>query len=413
MPFSDRSPVQLKGEVLVRVHSLGKIFCRDLKKSLLYGLADVASEFFPRCGQIASDSKSVGHLRDGEFWANKNISFDVRRGECLGLIGHNGAGKTTLLKMLNGLIKPDTGGIEMHGRVGAIIALGAGFNPILTGRENIYVNAAVLGLSKKEIDERIDAIIDFAEIRDFIDTPVQSYSSGMTVRLGFAVATAIDPDVLILDEVLAVGDLPFRYKCLHRIGEICKNSAVIFVSHDQSSISRSCDRVLLLDKGQQVFLGDTDEGLKLYNEVYSQTPVVQSLQKHKAVTAFRIIPQEDSFEIVAGEGVSFDLEIESKESFQPGLCLISFIDHRGIPAAQASIGNQIGSLVPGTNVIRVILDRLDLASGHYRVNVHISTHGWRTLLIAAISCAELTVKGDKFLWCAYNIPARTVRITNP
>ena len=144
-------------------------------------------------------------LRDGEFFAVKDVSFELRRGDCLGLLGHNGAGKTTLLKMLNGLIKPDAGSIMMRGRVGALIALGAGFNPILTGRENIYINGSVLGLTKKEIDAKIDEIIDFAEIREFIDMPVQSYSSGMAGRLGFAVATALDPDVLIVDEVLAVG----------------------------------------------------------------------------------------------------------------------------------------------------------------------------------------------------------------
>jgi ABC-type polysaccharide/polyol phosphate transport system ATPase subunit len=149
-----------------------------------------------------SSLDSAHGLRDGEFWAVRDVSFELRRGECLGLIGHNGAGKTTLLKMLNGLIKPDAGSITMRGRVGALIALGAGFNPILTGRENIYINGSVLGLTKKEIDAKIDEIIDFAEIREFIDTPVQSYSSGMTVRLGFAVATKLAFGFLVVNEVV-------------------------------------------------------------------------------------------------------------------------------------------------------------------------------------------------------------------
>ena len=236
-------------EVLVRIENAGKIFCRDLKKSLLYGLKDSVRDLIgQRKGAVSSASERP--LRKGEFWANKGISFELRRGECLGLIGHNGAGKTTLLKMLNGLIKPDTGRIEMRGRVSALIALGAGFNPILTGRENIYINGSVLGLSTKEIDNKIEEIIDFAEIRDFIDSPVQTYSSGMQVRLGFAVASTMDPDILIIDEVLAVGDLGFRVKCLNRIHELLDKTAVIFVSHSMPFVTRICTHALLLKKGQ-------------------------------------------------------------------------------------------------------------------------------------------------------------------
>jgi len=190
-------------------------------------------------------------LRRDEFWAVDNVSFELKRGECLGLIGRNGAGKTTLLKMLNGLIKPDRGRIEIAGRVGALIALGAGFNPILTGRENVYVNGSILGLSKREIDLRFNEIIAFAELEDFIDTPVQSYSSGMQVRLGFAVAAVlIKPDVLLLDEVLAVGDVGFAIKCLNTIKSLMDKSAVVFVSHNMQFVSAFCDRIAVMEKGE-------------------------------------------------------------------------------------------------------------------------------------------------------------------
>ncbi|MEM1013338.1 MAG: ATP-binding cassette domain-containing protein, partial [Planctomycetota bacterium] len=162
-------------DVLIKVDGVGKKFCRDLKRSLWYGVKDLAAEVTGRPGER-------DNLRRDEFWAVDDVSFEVRRGECLGLIGHNGAGKSTLLKMLNGLIKPDRGSITMRGRIGALIELGAGFNPILTGRENVYVNGSVLGMTKKEIDRKFDAILDFAEIEDFIDAPVQTYSSGMKVR---------------------------------------------------------------------------------------------------------------------------------------------------------------------------------------------------------------------------------------
>ena len=252
-------------DILVKADGVSKKFCRNLKKSLWYGVKDIASELNPFATTHAEiGSRKCSALREGEFWANDNISFELRRGECLGLIGRNGAGKTTLLKMLNGLIKPDSGTIEMRGRVGALIALGAGFNPILTGRENIYVNGSILGLTKEEIDGKLEDIIDFSEISDFIDSPVQSYSSGMQVRLGFAVATALDPDVLILDEVLAVGDASFRAKCYNRIGDLQKSAAVIFVSHSMEQVGRICDSALVLSKGVQAYVGKVENAIPMY-----------------------------------------------------------------------------------------------------------------------------------------------------
>lgn len=242
-------------DVLIKVDGVSKKFCRSLKKSLWYGMQDLGNEV------IGRRHGGNGGLRTDEFWAVDNVSFELKRGECLGLIGHNGAGKTTLLRMLNGLIKPDQGRVEMRGRVAALIALGAGFNPILTGRENIYVNASVLGLKKHEIDEKLDEIIDFADIDDFIDTPVQNYSSGMTVRLGFAVVTALKPDVLLLDEVLAVGDAAFRVKCFNRIQKIIQDCAVIFVSHNMPQVTRICNRLLLQNKGRVLAEGSDIGGI--------------------------------------------------------------------------------------------------------------------------------------------------------
>ena len=227
---------------LVEVENAGKKFCRDLKKSLWYGVKDSVNDLL--------NKDSNPRLRVDEFWANKEISFQLNRGECLGLLGRNGAGKTTLLKMLNGLIKPDSGSITIRGRVGAMIALNAGFNPILTGRENILINGSILGQSRRQLADKLDEIVAFAEIDKFIDSPVRTYSSGMNVRLGFAVATIlVNPDVLLLDEVLAVGDSAFRAKCLNRISDKLANSAVIFVSHSDEQIRRICTRALLLERG--------------------------------------------------------------------------------------------------------------------------------------------------------------------
>ncbi|MDJ0510479.1 MAG: ABC transporter ATP-binding protein [Crocosphaera sp.] len=244
-------------EVLIKVDNVSKKFCRDLKTSLWYGVQDIMSE--------VSGRKYEHQLRKDEFWSVNDISFELRRGECLGLIGPNGAGKSTLLKILNGLIKPDKGRIEMRGKIGALIELSAGFNGILTGRENIYSRGAVLGFTKAEIDHKIDAIIDFSELEEFIDTPVVNYSSGMKVRLGFAVAAQMEPDVLLLDEVLAVGDVGFRAKCFNSIYKMMNNAAVILVSHSMPQISRVCSDLVVMNQGICEYKGkDVAEGIEKF-----------------------------------------------------------------------------------------------------------------------------------------------------
>ena len=255
----------LADDSLVCVNGLSKKFCRSLRKSLWYGLQDLGAEVTARKHRLS------GQLREDEFWAVKDISFTLNRGECLGLIGHNGAGKTTLLRMLNGLIRPDAGSISISGRVGALIALGAGFNPLLTGRENILVSGMIFGLSKKQIESQIDEIIEFSGLEKSIDAPVQSYSSGMVVRLGFSIAAKCQPDVLLLDEVLAVGDTDFQAKCLNAVSSFKRNGAgLILVSHNMHHIARYADKVLYLDKGKIHFLGKTDEALL----EFTQSPVV-------------------------------------------------------------------------------------------------------------------------------------------
>jgi ABC-type polysaccharide/polyol phosphate transport system ATPase subunit len=257
----------MSDDVLVSVENVSKRFCRSLKRSLWYGMQDLGSELGGRRhgggGGLPQSSADV-ELRKDEFWAVKDVSFELRRGECLGLIGRNGAGKTTLLRMLNGLIKPDTGRIETRGEVRALIALGAGFNPILTGRENIYLATSVLGLSDRQTHNLLDEIIEFSELEQFIDTPVQSYSSGMQVRLGFASAIFLRPDILILDEVLAVGDQHFRMKCMDAMRKKLPDTATIFVSHSATAIASICTSTLLLNKGRPRGIENVQEGLLAY-----------------------------------------------------------------------------------------------------------------------------------------------------
>ncbi len=268
----------MSGEVLLSVDGVAKKFCRDLRRSLWYGVRDISSELLGR------NSRSQ-NLRPKEFWALHDISFELKRGESLGLMGPNGAGKSTLLKLLNGLIKPDQGQITVYGRMGALIELGAGFNPILTGRENIYVNAAVLGIPKRKVDRMMDSIIGFAELEEFIDTPVQSYSSGMRVRLGFAVAAQMKPDILIVDEVLAVGDSYFRRKCIDYMRELFQSgdTAVILVSHNLRNIEQVCDRAIYLEHGRVVTQGQTDQVISNYlydaNMQYAEQAAKPAIQR--------------------------------------------------------------------------------------------------------------------------------------
>lgn len=243
---------------IVKAENISKKYCKTLKRSMLYGLADI-------CRNILGLKTNSGNLRKNEFWAVDGVSFEIKPGETFGIIGANGAGKTALLKMLNGIFWPDKGKIIVNGKVGALIEVGAGFHPALTGRENIYINGAVLGMSKKEVDNCFDDIVAFAELGSFLDAPIKHYSSGMYVRLGFAIAVHSKSDILLVDEILSVGDERFRDKCQNRIEELRKEgTAIIYVSHDLMSVKRLCSRGLWLDSGSVKYVGVIKEAVDAY-----------------------------------------------------------------------------------------------------------------------------------------------------
>ncbi|HEY9799172.1 MAG TPA: ABC transporter ATP-binding protein [Leptolyngbyaceae cyanobacterium] len=260
-------------DVLISVEEVSKKFCRDLKRSLFYALQDIATE-------LSGGNRKSDTLRQKEFWALKDVSFELRRGEAVGLVGANGAGKSTLLRIISGLIKPDTGCVKVRGRVAPLIALGAGFNPILTGRENIYANMAILGLSTKKIAERFQEVVDFSEIGEAIDAPVQTYSSGMAARLGFACAVHVEPDILLIDEVLSVGDTRFKIKCHKKLAQLRENgTAFILVSHNSHSILNVCDSSIYLSKGQLITSGETETVIRKYEEDLSLSGKESALGK--------------------------------------------------------------------------------------------------------------------------------------
>jgi lipopolysaccharide transport system ATP-binding protein len=414
-------------EILVKVDGVSKKFCRSLKRSLWYGVQDVAGALNPfgrqrtenglqemrtsnieqqtadiedrtsniehRTSNIQQQttlplsiqhSSSLPHLRPGEFWAVQDISFELKRGECIGLIGHNGAGKSTLLKVLNGLIPPDSGRITMKGRVAALIEINAGFNPILSGRENIFNQAALLGFSRQETLAKIDDIVDFAEIGDFLEMPVQNYSSGMRVRLGFAVAAQMEPDVLLIDEVLAVGDVGFRFKCINRIREMLKQSACIFVSHSMPQVANICSRVIHLSHGVSI-LNTTrmDEAVNSYYGIFDTSeqseagtrlvrPVSTTLRPLSSCGCTAAVP-----EIEYGDGIELEVECAFAPECDEATIHLVIWNQEMYPVidvqSPASDGRmQRLPIRPGPNRrtrVRSRLENIQLNSGRYSVSV--------------------------------------------
>ena len=355
----------MEKEVLVEVQNISKKFCTDLKTSLQYGLQDSLRAIFPgRClGQKT--------LRKKEFWAVQDVSFTLRRGDCIGLIGHNGAGKSTLLKMINGLIKPDAGKIRLRGKVGALIELGAGFNPILTGRENIYYNAAVLGFSRKDIDAKLDSIIAFSEIEEFLDMPVQNYSSGMKVRLGFAVAVHLEPDILLVDEVLAVGDLGFVLKCFKSIDELLPSTAVIFVSHSMPMVSRICNQIILMEKGKERYQGsDVSEGIDLYYKRYKQNDANVVIDNQEIVLKnFRVNTNKEG-SLLWGEEFRLVLILKQIKKFNyPIQIYLEFKDKEQRPVAGLTEKVKFNNSFRSDLNVQIWLDEILFSKGIYSIDL--------------------------------------------
>ena len=392
----------MSSDVLLRASGVSKKYCRDLKRSLWYGLKDTASDLLSRRNTA---------LRRDEFWAVDDVSFELGRGECLGLIGRNGAGKTTLLKMLNGLIKPDRGRIEVRGRVGALISLGAGFNPILTGRENIYVNGSVLGLTTREIEARFDEIVDFAEVRDFIDAPVQNYSAGMQVRLGFAVATTLEPDILLLDEVLAVGDVAFRAKCYDRLARLRDQAGFVLVSHDTDQIARVCSQVLVLDRGRACFLGDVADGIRLYQELAPKSGISSS---HEQVAEGATASIDWCDQAVELDGAfTFGVSIELKYAVPVADVRVVFWGEDGLSAADSYTRTQGHSLQlqAGRSELTFAVGPLRLKRGRYAVSIALMSRANNLHLYWGDRIRVVDVNGPVTAAVAYTPAIRCVSTT--
>ncbi|GEN74963.1 ABC transporter ATP-binding protein [Chryseobacterium hagamense] len=389
-------------EILVSVKNISKKFSRNLKSSLKYGALDIIRSTFG----LSVDK----NLRPHEFWAVYDVSFELRRGECIGLIGHNGAGKSTLLKILNGLYNPDKGQIVMKGKIGALIELGAGFNPILTGRENIYNNASILGFTKKEVEEKMNSIIDFSEIKEFIDTPVQNYSSGMKVRLGFAIAAHLEPDILIIDEVLAVGDLGFVLKCFSKIDELLPHTAVIFVSHSMPMISRICNEIILMDHGRVEYCGkEIGKGIQLYYNKFSNNNQnkVYDNQIFKLVS-FQTDLLNNEIHRHQDFNLTFEFEANTTIDRLPVLYL-EFKDKEQKPIAGITVKEYKDNISKGSKIIYKTTVKNPLFTlGKYILDLGLYDPSTESPHIRINNILEFTVGGEKEQWIPFELESENI-----
>ncbi len=307
-----------------------------------------------------------------EFWALRNIDFDVQPGDVLGVIGRNGAGKSTLLKVLSRITDPTEGRIEMRGRAASLLEVGTGFHPELTGRENIYLNGTILGMRKREIDRKFDEIVAFAEVERFIDTPVKRYSSGMYVRLAFGVAAHLDPEILIVDEVLAVGDAEFQRKCLNKMSDVAQGGrTVLFVSHNMAAVRSICSKALMLSRGQVAGIGEVDPIVNMYLQAGGSSAAAQLSfplrgDHRPQFTALGMSTPTIEY----GESIDLDVEIQSEIASTVAIEL-EIHDERGTPIAYmatAPIDKTLITLAAGTpRRVRLRCGPLPLATGRYDV----------------------------------------------
>jgi lipopolysaccharide transport system ATP-binding protein len=342
------------------------------------------------------------------------VSFEVKQGDVLGVIGRNGAGKSTLLSILSRITEPTTGRIELRGRVGALLEVGTGFHPELSGRENILLNGAILGMKRHEIQRKFDEIVAFAEVEKFIDTPVKHYSSGMYMRLAFAVAAHLEPEILLVDEVLAVGDLAFQRKCLGKMGDAAREGrTVLFVSHNTAAVRRLCTSVMILDKGEITFLGDTASGVKKYTQGEQRQQSQFDVARPDGDTpgwAYRLRIEdgdgEPTMAIPIGRPWQVRVYVRAERPIPHFLGGIGFYNSDDIPL-RVSWSDPL-DLEPGDYEIVFREETVFLTSGRYSITVGLSTH--QRSIHYAENCGHLEIADYAE---GINLPGTTAAIMNP
>jgi ABC-type polysaccharide/polyol phosphate transport system ATPase subunit len=367
-------------QIAIHVGGLGKHYRLGTNRPQYSTLRDKIAQVFAGgrawCKHGADSNSRYHDIPDSSIWALKDVSFEIERGEVVGVIGRNGAGKSTLLKILSRITDPTEGEVIIRGRVGSLLEVGTGFHPELTGRENIYLNGAILGMAHREIRRKFDEIVGFAEVERFIDTPVKQYSSGMYLRLAFAVAAHLEPDILVVDEVLAVGDAAFQRKCLGKMEDVAKTGrTVLFVSHNLHAISTLTKSTLLFDAGRLSFFGDTYSALSCYRALWNDDGAAAYLDRTKnaGLVEARVVTSEANGIHVAGRRLIFEFEFIFKEKPISGFFSFQVVDEEMRPIMHLWLsGTGQAWSRKGHVALRCVIPKARLYMGRYTIRTYLS-----------------------------------------
>src|SRR5262245_55105114 len=363
----------------IKVDNISKLYQLGEHAQITRTFRDVITDSFDRLNPLSRKQKNGNHRKETELWALSDVKFEVRPGETVGIIGRNGSGKSTLLKIISRITEPTSGRVEIYGRVGSLLEVGTGFHPELSGRDNIFLNGSILGMSRREIEREFDAIVSFAELEKFLDTPVKRYSSGMYIRLAFAVAAHLAPEIMLIDEVLAVGDAGFQKKCLGKMSDVAKHGrTILFVSHNTAALLNLCDRGILLEKGKLVEEGAIEPVIQKYLKgLRTATPwdlSSYSDRQGRGRVRFTRARFEDQSggaieHGISGEPLVVALDYESAGAHPLPNCRASVVFFDGLGQA---LFNCVSELVihdpltlPPSGTIRCVIPRLPLSQNQY------------------------------------------------
>lgn len=398
---------------IIEINNISKKYRIAHQQEKYVALRDVLTNIAKKPFSFLKNKVSRSSTKE-DFWALKDISFNVEPGEALGIIGPNGAGKTTLLKLLSRITPPTTGEIKLRGRVASLLEVGTGFHPELTGKENIFLNGAILGMSKVEIKRKFDEIVEFSGIRKFLDTPIKRYSSGMFVRLAFAVAAHLEPEILLIDEVLAVGDAEFQKKCLGKMDDITKKSGrtILFVSHNMAAIQSLCKRCILLDKGRIKMIGEVREVVEKYLSTSSvgssEKRLDQLRQEGQEIKVLSIKLKNglgNKFCVSWTQPIELILEIEVLERVKQ-ICFIFGITTLEnvliFSARHTDKGDKLWDLDKGRYKISIVADNI-LRAGLYKINLRAHSVTKKSSIFNMVNVAQLEVSdvsldGKKYIY---------------
>jgi lipopolysaccharide transport system ATP-binding protein len=394
----------LSKKYLLDHHQQGRSNYKSIRESLTNGISSFGKKI------LNSGGNKTFNPSQEEFWALKDVSFEIKQGDRVGIIGRNGAGKSTLLKVLSRITEPTNGKIGIRGRIASLLEVGTGFHPELSGRENIFLNGAILGMSRSEIQRKFDEIVDFAEVEKFLDTPVKRYSSGMYVRLAFAVAAHLEPEILIVDEVLAVGDVQFQKKCLGKMEVVGKEGrTVLFVSHTMSAIQALCDRGIVLQSGKVLLDGSTDKAIDTYLEtgcaIAQAIPIKQRKDRSGSgkikVVDIRIMDSKrvQVSSIQSGGDYCFEIDCFNQTDTKLSNVVLSLdiFDERDniVLLFRTNFTNEAISMDPGLSCVRCQIQDLPITLGIYRTSIFAS-HADQEILDYVKDASSFVVEGGDF-----------------